>query len=79
MKHEGKGSDMSENGYEYPFWLVWRDGTVPIVKHPNEQGAKDEAERLAKQNPDNDFYVLKAEYRLKAIKPVECVKMEIPF
>jgi len=42
-----------------PFWLVWRDGGwAPQYKHDSRKSAENEAERLARENPGQDFYVL---------------------
>jgi plasmid maintenance system antidote protein VapI len=42
------------------FWLVWCDRGVmpPTVKHPTEQHARDEAERLARKYAGETFHVL---------------------
>lgn len=41
------------------FWTVWRtDGRVPKFKHATLKEARDEASRLAKENPGALFYVL---------------------
>lgn len=43
------------------FWLVWReDSSMARYRHPSKQHAMIEAERLAKLNPGECFYVLKA-------------------
>ena len=43
------------------FWLVWNpQGHSPTVKHPMIYQAKAEAERLARDNPGQKFYVLSA-------------------
>ena len=45
--------------HETPFWLVWDpQGRAPTHKHQNEGLAQIEAERLARQNPGHQFYVL---------------------
>lgn len=42
-----------------PFWLVWRrGGRTPVYEHDSYIGARAEAERLAKANPGDRFYVL---------------------
>ena len=42
-----------------PFWLVWnRRGRSPVYEHESYESARREAERLAKANPGNAFYVL---------------------
>lgn len=41
------------------FWMVWREnGDIPRYKHATEASAKQEAERLARNNPGVKFYVL---------------------
>jgi len=41
------------------FWLVWNPlGGSPTHQHPSLHLAKTEAERLARQNPGQDFFVL---------------------
>jgi len=41
------------------FWLVWRDdGGTPTYKHQTPESAKQEAERLAVQNPGQRFHVM---------------------
>jgi len=41
------------------FWMVLGRG-VPTHRHSTEEVARNEAGRLAKLNPDQDFYVLEA-------------------
>lgn len=42
-----------------PFWLVWNeDGRMPMVKHPSQDEAQQEAARLAGENPGKSFHVL---------------------
>jgi hypothetical protein len=42
------------------FWLVWNDGKgLPKMRHPTEQSARAEAERLAFTCPGQQFHVLK--------------------
>lgn len=41
------------------FWMVLGSGT-PTVRHPSKQSAKNEAERLARQNPGEEFVVLES-------------------
>ena len=44
-----------------PFWMVWSpQGRAPAFKHSSESSAVAEAKRLARQCPEQDFYVLKA-------------------
>ena len=41
------------------FWMVWNEGSrCPGVKHFTEQSARQEAERLARNNPGRRFHVL---------------------
>ena len=43
-----------------PFWVVWNpNGHIPMHKHTDEESAMREAKRLAKERPDDTFYVLK--------------------
>jgi len=49
-------------------------------EHYSELEAKSEAERLARKEPGQDFYVLKAVTMSKSLKPVETIYLsEIPF
>lgn len=42
-----------------PFWLVWnRRGRKPVFEHESYHSARAEAERLARRNPGEAFYVL---------------------
>lgn len=66
------------------FWMVWcEDGGSPRVRHCNKQIAVAEAERLAKLNPGQVFFVLKATAGVCAKEPeLRRVKFEydpIPF
>lgn len=43
------------------FWLVWNEsGYPPRYRHDTEESAVREAERLARVNPGQNFYVLEA-------------------
>lgn len=43
------------------FWLVWREFTTsPTHKHGTEASARREAERLARANPGEEFFILAA-------------------
>ena len=45
--------------HETPFWLVWNpQGRAPTRQHANEGLAQMEAERLAREVPGHQFYVL---------------------
>ncbi|TAA20336.1 hypothetical protein [Pseudoxanthomonas winnipegensis] len=50
------------------FFLVWNPGgNSPRVRHDFEEQAIYEAERLAKNHPNEEFYVLKATHHCKAV------------
>ena len=54
------------------FWLVWNDGPLgrtPTYKHPTQEMAKQEAERLAKGNPGTRFWVLEAQGFMQITPP----------
>lgn len=55
------------------FWVVWNpDGINPQHRHPVECHARAEAERLARANPGQTFYVLETTGRVQAeAVPVE--------
>lgn len=67
----------------YKFWMVWREGgSSPTYRHQTKEAATAEAERLAKSNPDQVFYVLKATGAVLARSNVEHLKLTfdpIPF
>ena len=43
------------------FWMVWNEGNrAPTVKHQSEEMAEKEAERLARVNPGQKFYVIQS-------------------
>lgn len=43
------------------FWMVWNpNGSAPTVCHKSEALAQGEANRLARQHPGQNFYVLQA-------------------
>jgi len=42
-------------------WCVFNpNGRAPTFAHPSEASAKEEAKRLAKNNPDHKFYVMES-------------------
>lgn len=44
-----------------PFWTVWNPArSAPQVRHNSEGEARAEAERLARQQPNDSFYVMQA-------------------
>lgn len=69
------------------FWMVWNpNGRQPRYEHINRQSADMEAERLARDNPGEQFFVLKAVAGVVSEpKPVKQIKLrpalpdEIPF
>jgi hypothetical protein len=66
---------------EQAFWMVWSpQGHAPTVQHFEEKRAVGEAQRLARENPGREFYVLLAQ--TKYVKAdVQCVRLEpeMPF
>lgn len=43
------------------FWTVWNpDRGIPQFRHPSQESATKEAERLARQQSDESFYVMQA-------------------
>lgn len=71
------------------FWMVWAPaGRAPTYKHHSKESAVMEARRLAKLNPNWDFYVLKtvggAVAESPEVKPINLIKQQssddgIPF
>lgn len=66
------------------FWLVWspQGGTPPSRRHATEDAAREEAERLSRQAPGDEFYVLASKAVVRTVRPVEWVDCEpdtIPF
>lgn len=44
---------------EHDFYVVWNpQGRTPTYKHSTEELARTEAERLARNNPGQQFYVM---------------------
>jgi len=66
---------------EDEFYLVWEPMSgYARYQHKYRHDAEREAERLASENPEKSFYVLKALSVSKAIKPVETTELNtIPF
>lgn len=51
------------------FWIIWNPyGYNPRFKHNSEESAITEAERLSNNNPDSEFYILKAIHMAKTPK-----------
>lgn len=72
---------------QHKFWMVWNpNGRQPRHMHMNRVAADQEAQRLARENPGEQFFVLKSMTGFTAIpQPVETIKIrpalpdEIPF
>lgn len=47
-----------ENMKTRKFWMVTGDGNTPKVRHYSFGEASREAERLARRNPNTEFYIL---------------------
>ena len=59
------------------FYMVWCNGTAGIrMQHVTKNEATTEAERLARKEPGQEFYVLKAITMSKSLKPVETIQLE---
>lgn len=64
------------------FWMVYgKDQRAPTVRHMTRWQAQQEAQRLAKNNPGIEFYVLAAVDGFVTHEPVERIKIieELPF
>lgn len=71
---------MREEKTKEPFWMVWNpENRAPRFKHETGQAALIEAERLAKENPGQEFVVLQAIRGVKTFEPVQHIKYEMPF
>ena len=67
-----------------PFWLVWaEDGHEPRRKHPDQQSAEREAERLARMNPGTSFCVMMPIARMTeqriTTERFNVLDMDVPF
>ena len=62
------------------FWMVWNpDGRGPRYEHMSRSNADREAQRLARENPGQEFYVLKAVAGfVTQHQPVESIKLRKP-
>ncbi|MBX8800453.1 DUF2188 domain-containing protein [Ochrobactrum sp. MR28] len=67
----------------FKFWMVWREGSSsPVYRHTTKAAAVKEAERLAKLNPDQIFYVFKTIAAVRANSSISRIKLiadDIPF
>lgn len=73
-----KDKDMKQ---EEQFWVIWNpEGRNPSYKHNTSGAAIEEAQRLARLNPGQSFYVLHAETLVRTVD-VEVIKLaeNIPF
>ncbi len=64
------------------FWMVWSpQGQAPTRKHLTRASAVTEAERLARLNAGNEFYVLQAieGRRVDGMQRVHLQGPEVPF
>jgi hypothetical protein len=52
------GEEEMANTEPQKFWMITGDGNTPKVRHHNRQDAVNEASRLAKTNPGNEFFVM---------------------
>lgn len=52
---------------EPPFFMVWRpSGSAPVHKHFERAGAEHEAERVARQHPETEVFVMAPTSRIRA-------------
>lgn len=57
---------MNKNTDDPPFYLVWNPQRgLPAFQHPTMQEAEEEAKRLARDNPGENFFVLAPMHRFK--------------
>lgn len=67
------------------FYIIWNPhgARPPKVRHATLAGAKAEAERLARENPGQEFYVLASQSRSvrREVHTEDCAPhdLEIPF
>ena len=62
------------------FWLVWRPGGNPSKRHEAESLARREAERLARENPGVEFFVVEAKSLSKVTSSITTdLAAPIPF
>lgn len=64
-----------EKKTRYRFWMVYVEGQgMPTVRHPSEASARREAERLARENPLCDVFVMCAAMFVRLAEPEPPVK-----
>ena len=64
------------------FWMVWNpNGRTPTYKHPSEEAAKTEAERLARIYHNERFWVLESTGHMRVASPCAWTPAEdgLPF
>lgn len=68
-------------GNEQRFYMIWNpQGRHPTAKHPTIHTARDEAQRLATENPGQRFVILMAVEFMEAVRPVtHAAYDDIPF
>ncbi len=84
MTQQSAWNTLMDADPEAPFWVVWNpQGQSPTFRHPSQQVATKEAERLARLNPKQRFHVLEAKgCCIFDPQPVTWVKVDpdwIPF
>lgn len=63
---------------EEQFWMVWSpQGRAPTKVHQTLGSATNEAERLARNNPGNQFYVLQA-LEMREVNDMRRVRLSMP-
>ena len=81
LKYNSAIGRYNAEGYEkktrYRFWMVFVEGkNMPTVRHPSEGSAQREAERLAREFPDYDVFVLFAGSFVRQAAPEPPVKWQ---
>lgn len=64
------------------FWMVWNPvGRQPTFKHPCQESARREAERLARLYPNERFWVLESQGFMRVCDPCQWTAAEdgLPF
>lgn len=55
-----------------PFWVVWNPSHgAPTFRHGSATSSHDEAQRLARANPGQQFIVLRAESGYRTCEPLQ--------
>lgn len=62
------------------FWMVFNpQAGAPVYRHPTEKAARTEAERLARINPGQTFYVLQTVGKARKTDVEYTLIQDIPF